>query len=88
MAAGKVIKLKFTDFKIEAHSSCIHDWVEIIDNDGTKLLEKSCGMTKPKEIISKTNKLNVIFHSDHNTNHKGFRAEYEAVSKILLLGVQ
>merc|ERR1719317_1177813 len=37
-------------------------------------------MTKPKDIISKTNKLNVIFHSDHNTNHKGFRAEYEAVS--------
>ena len=81
VAAGKVIKLKFTDFRIEAHSSCIYDWVEIIDNDGTKLLEKSCGMTKPKEIISKTNKLNVIFHSDHNTNHKGFRAEYEAVRK-------
>jgi len=80
VAAGKVIKLWFTDFKVEAHSSCKYDWVEIIDNDGTNLLGKSCGMTKPKEIISRTNKLNVKFHSDHNTNYKGFRAEYEAVS--------
>merc|ERR1719318_2177626 len=78
--AGKKIKLSFTEFKIEADSSCKYDWVEVVDNDGTILLEKSCGMTKPKEIISRTNKLVVKFHSDQNTNFKGFHATYEAVS--------
>ena len=46
--AGKKIKLWFTVFKIEAQSSCTYDWVKVIDEDGTILLEKACGMTKPK----------------------------------------
>ena len=78
---GKVIKLWFTDFKIEAESNCAYDWVQVVDADGTVLLEKACGMSKPKEIISRTNKLNIKFHSDANTNYAGFRAQFEPVSK-------
>ena len=38
--AGSVIEIFFTDFMLEAHSSCRFDWVRIVDGDGTELLRK------------------------------------------------
>merc|ERR1719431_1215074 len=77
---GKRIQLWFTDFKIEAEAKCAYDWVQVVDADGTVLMDKACGMTKPKQVISKTNKLYVKFHSDAHSNFAGFRAEYKEIA--------
>jgi len=77
--AGKKIKLWFTVFMIEASPLCSFDWVVVNDGDGTILLDRACGMTKPKEIISRTNQIMVKFHSNGYENFVGFKAEYEAV---------
>ena len=38
-----VLLLKFTSFNIEPHSTCDWDHLTITDDDGTILMEKSCG---------------------------------------------
>ena len=38
--AGNIIEILFTDFTLEAHSTCRFDWVRIVDGDGTELLQK------------------------------------------------
>ena len=74
--AGQHIRFEFTDFSIEDHKTCGYDWVQVIDGNGQELLKKSCGDTKPKSFLSKTNKATVKFHSDGSTKRKGFRLEY------------
>ena len=74
--AGQHIRFEFTDFSIEDHKTCGYDWVQVIDGNGQELLKKSCGDTKPKSFLSKTNKATVKFHSDGSTTRKGFRLEY------------
>ena len=79
---GFVIGLWFTEFKIEEHSSCGYDWVQVVDGDGTVLLDKSCGETKPARITSRTKSLTVKFQSDSSENFAGFCAEYEPARRI------
>jgi len=79
---GYVIEITFTDFILEAKTDCSADWVQVVDDDGTELLKKSCGTTKPAKITSKSNSVKVKFHSDANYNYKGFRAEWKAVKKV------
>jgi len=79
VADGHVISLMFTDWQIEAHASCAYDWLQVVDGDGSVLLDKTCGDTKPGKITSKTKSLKIKFFSDSSVNFKGFRAEYEAV---------
>ena len=74
-----MIGMWFTDFNLEDHPSCSWDWVQVVDGDGTVLLDKSCGETRPDRITSRTNRLTVKFHSDSSENFPGFRAEYERV---------
>ena len=42
VAAGSIIEILFTDFMLEGRhsSSCIFDWVKVVDGDGTELLGK------------------------------------------------
>ena len=79
---GHVVKLTFTDLQIESHESCAYDWLQVVDGDGTVLLDKTCGDKKPAEITSKTKAVNIKFYSDSSINMKGFRAEYEAVGRF------
>ena len=41
-----VISIEFTEFNIEFHPTCAFDHLTITDEDGTTLMEKSCGKTK------------------------------------------
>ena len=77
--AGNVIEFEFIEMKIEYHSLCNYDWLEIIDEDGTKILERSCGHQAPETVTSESNKATVKFHSDSSTQKKGFKLRYFAV---------
>jgi len=78
---GDVVKLTFTDFDIEKDDwgTCWYDSVVVWDRDGTVLLDMACGTVPPEPITSNTNRITVWFHSDGDTNKRGFRAEWEAV---------
>jgi len=76
---GHVVKLTFTDLQIEDHESCAYDWLQVVDGDGTILLDRTCGDNKPPQIISKTKTVKIKFFSDSSKTGKGFRAEYDAV---------
>ena len=83
VTTGQVIEILFTDFALEPHTSCEYDWVSVTDGDGSTLLAKTCGTSKPAKITSKTNVASIKFHSDTSVNAKGFRAEWKAVTKIV-----
>ena len=75
---GKTIKIHFTDFKIERcpYGSC--DWVLITEGDGSTLaLQVADIRVTPsfketdiliEDIVSKTNKVTVLFHTDEAAN--------------------
>ena len=46
-----VISIEFTEFNIEYHPTCAFDHVTITDEDGTTLMEKSCGFTTQDTVI-------------------------------------
>jgi len=81
-ATGHVIEIVFSDFILEAKSDCSADWVQVVDGDGTELLKKSCGTTKPAKVTSKSNVVKIKFKSDSTYQYKGFRAEWKAVKKV------
>lgn len=78
---GKIIQLQFTNFSIEDSPSCAKDWVEIVDGDGTKLLNHSCGCIAPQLVTSKTNQIAVKFRSDGTGTEAGFVAHWRAVGQ-------
>ena len=80
VAEGKTVKIKFTAFNVESHSSCRYDWVQIIDGDSTVLLSKTCGTTIPAEIQSKTNNVRVIFHTDYSETRSGWKLTWSLAS--------
>jgi len=80
VAAGSKIELTFTDFNIEPQSSCIYDWVQVVDSDGKNIGQKLCGTSKPDPIKSSGNTLKVKFHSDESENYKGFSATWKKVA--------
>merc|ERR1711874_339104 len=82
VAAGERIKLQFIDFKIEDHSSCAYDYLMVKDDDGTVLLDKTCGSTLPKDVTSRTNTVIVIFHSDGSVSDSGWRIDWQKLTNL------
>jgi hypothetical protein len=70
--AGKVVVLDFTTFDIEAHHNCSYDFLTIVDDDGTTLMEKTCGNTLPARITSRTNQVHLTFKTDHSVTKSGW----------------
>jgi len=81
---GYAIELKFTDFKLQPHSSCDYDWVQVMDKDGTELLPRTCGDKIPATVTSNSNQITVKFHSDTSATGSGFRAVYKRVASSKL----
>ncbi|XP_010788004.1 suppressor of tumorigenicity 14 protein homolog [Notothenia coriiceps] len=73
--AGKEVRLRFTMFRMKEPGVdirvCHKDYVEVL---GTKY----CGELSSLALISKSNVLEVMFHSDESFADKGFSAEYSA----------
>ena len=83
---GKIVKLTFDklDVKQSSGSTCIADYVEVIDgsrsNDDSK--GKFCGDRKPEDILSSGRYMRVRFRTDpHDSNFEGFKATYKAEDK-------
>merc|ERR1712106_632718 len=74
---GKTIEIIFETFELEAHSRCSYDWLKIIDGS-TTLLEETCGSNVPSKMISQTNKVEIIFHTDGSVTKRGFKLQWKA----------
>ena len=82
-AEGKVIQVTFQKVDIESHRTCRYDYVMARDGDGTVLMQKTCGSRKtpPAAFTSRTNKVEIIFHSDRSVNRKGFQLSWKEVDQ-------
>jgi cubilin len=78
--AGKVVEVEFDYFVLEAHDNCAYDYLMAKDGDGSVLMKKKCGKTKPAQFTSKTNKVTIIFHTDSSVTATGFKLSWKAVS--------
>ena len=70
---GTVLELQFTAFNIKFHSTCRFDHLKIRDEDGTTLMEKTCGSSLPGRITSNSNVVYVDFKTNSNGRETGWR---------------
>ena len=70
---GNTVWIRFTDFDCEED----FDTVTITDNDGTRLgFFDDLDDDWRKEIVSKTDKVEVLFHTDDSNYKKGWRLDW------------
>ena len=81
---GKVIRLEFEAFNVEFEDTCNYDSLTVTQtkpNGKTKtLMEKRCGDTLPPVIISKTNKVNLVFKTDGSVTNTGWSVKWTAMT--------
>ncbi|XP_010219070.1 PREDICTED: cubilin-like, partial [Tinamus guttatus] len=79
---GETITLTFTAFHLESHSLCKWDSLTILNggSPGSPVIGQYCGSRSPGTIQSGSNKLVVIFNSDHSVQGGGFYATWAAES--------
>ena len=65
-------------FSLQSHSRCSYDYVKVIDGDGSTLMDKACGSTRPTSFKTNTNRADVVFHSDGSVTRSGFRITWES----------
>ena len=84
---GQILRLEFTRFAV----SCTNDFVRITDGDGTTLMDNSCGSSdlypnhpwyfQPPIITTKTNKVEIYFHTDDDGVRSGWSLRWTAVAE-------
>ena len=89
VGSDKIIRLEFTYFDVEWHPGCQHDFVKVIDGDGTVLMKESCGSSLKNpahvgyflrsNITSRSNRVDIIFHSNSAETGNGWRLSWTAV---------
>nr|AID23683.1 tolloid [Hofstenia miamia] len=72
---GYKVGLKFRNFELEKHSSCIYDYVEISEDEYSQPSTKVCGIDTPDPVSSSGSVLYVKFVSDKSVSKPGFSAE-------------
>ena len=87
---GKILRLEFTAFAVFVGGSittCTDDFVRITDGDGTTLMDNSCGYSdqsdlyfQPPIITTKTNKVEIYFHTNDNNATSGWSLRWTAVA--------
>ena len=78
---GDVIRLNFSEFRLEDHLTCASDFVEIFDgrNNHARRLGKFCGYTYNPVIQSSSNHMLVLFRSNDKFTTTGFKAHYQSL---------
>ena len=89
---GKILRLEFTAFAIWVCGdieTCSCDFVKITDGDGTTLMDNSCGYSdrdpssslffQPPIITTKTNKVDIYFHTDEWGADSGWSLSWTAL---------
>ena len=82
---GLIVEMQFTAFDVESHSTCSYDYVTIKNGDGTTLMEKTCGSSLPAAITSKSNIVEIYFHTDRKDTESGWRLTWRAVTPGVFL---
>ncbi|KAG2458577.1 CUBN protein, partial [Polypterus senegalus] len=72
------IYIKFDDFHLEHHQTCIYDYIEFrLDNSDGEFLARFCGERAPDiPLVTYASRIWVLFHSDELVNDIGFLAKY------------
>ena len=91
---GKILRLEFTAFAVYIGGSittCPTDFVRITDGDGTTLMDNSCGYSdrdpssslyfQPPILTTKTNKVEIYFHTDHRWKRSGWSLRWTAAAE-------
>ncbi|XP_061569576.1 cubilin-like [Cololabis saira] len=75
---GHTIKLTFSYFNLEPHSTCGWDSVTVFNggSPGSPVIGQYCGTTSPGTVQSGSNKLAVVFMADHSVSRGGFVASW------------
>ena len=86
---ANLLRLEFTHFDVEWHSKCRWDYVQISDEDGTLLMNKSCGSSlinpdhrwnfQPMILTTSSNRVNIFFHTDHSVNKSGWSLNWTSL---------
>ena len=78
VGTGHLIKMRFQDFALEHHVTCVNDYLAIYDgeNDHAPLIGTFCGERSPTIILSSSNALFLHFKTDLSGEDKGFSASY------------
>ena len=85
---GQRILINFVDFYLEGNflgDSCPYDYVRIQDDDGTILLDKTCSSNKPPDIVSRTNRAEVIFRTDSSVQFRGWKLQFGRLPDCIVL---
>ena len=82
--------MQFTKIAIRYASKCPNDYVKITDGDGTILMDRSCGYSSndpssssqfmPPIITTKTNTVDILFHTDASGTSTGWSLNWTAVT--------
>ena len=88
--SGKVLRMQFTKTAVWHATGCPKDYVKITDGDGTILMDKSCGYSShsptssayflPSAITTKTNTVDILFHTDASGSQDGWSLNWTAVT--------
>ena len=81
---GNTIRIRFSDFECER----LCDTVKITDKDGTRLFDGDHNDWRTKEIVSNTDTVEVLFHTDGSSSYSGWRLDwgnYKVLITILCL---
>ncbi|XP_039618458.1 membrane frizzled-related protein [Polypterus senegalus] len=82
-SATSIIQLRISSLEMEGPASCPCDWLEVQEDNititGRGLTGKFCGNIAPPTINSRTNRLQVTFHSDASISGSGFVAQYQSL---------
>lgn len=70
------IIIDFNELDIEVESTCIHDSLKFY-NDEDDLFYTACGEELPPRIISKSNRIKVVFDTDDSISSKGFKFTFK-----------
>ena len=82
MPGGLPVKLSFSSFNLESHSSCGYDWVELKNglNSNSPTIGKFCGSSTPTPRVAYSGSMQVTFRSDGSVTRRGFRATFVAIN--------
>lgn len=83
VAAGGWIQLLIVDLDLEHHEKCRFDYIEIYEDSDPGNKQRFCSNPYPKVIQTKSNTLNVRFHTDYTNFGRGFHLKYETRESIL-----
>ncbi|XP_041372182.1 cubilin-like [Gigantopelta aegis] len=84
---GKRIRVTFVTMNLEGLTNgvCVFDYVKIQDGAlaTSPELAKYCGTTLPSPLITTTNQMRVVFHTDSYSNGQGFLFNWQATEEVM-----